>query len=84
MTGSSQYVTLPIVREHLETQEKSFKTMVQMFFEIVKSEVRGIRKEVIDPNESLRFSQKDMEEAKVDIKNIESKVTKVAGDIDET
>ena len=76
MTDSSQYVTLPIVRELLETQERSFKTMVQMFFESVKSEVRDIRKEVIDLKESLTFSQKDIEEAKVIIKNIKSKVTK--------
>ena len=34
MTDSSQYVTLPIVRKRLETQERSFKTMVQMFFKI--------------------------------------------------
>ena len=84
MTDSSQYVTLPIVRELLETQERSFKTMVQMFFESVKSEVRDIRKEVNDLKGSLTFSQKDIEEAKVNIKNIESKVTKIAGDIDET
>ena len=84
MTDSSQYVTLPIVRELLETQQRSFKTMVQMFFESVKSEVRDIRKEVNDLKESLKFSQKDIEEAKVNIKNIESKVTKIAGDIDET
>ena len=64
MTDSSQYVTLPIVRELLETQERSFKTMVQMFFESVKSEVRDIRKEVNDLKESLTFSQKDIEEAK--------------------
>ena len=58
--------------------------MVQMFFESVKSEVRDIRKEVIYLKESLTFSQKDIEEAKANVKNIESKVTKVAGDIDET
>ena len=84
MTNSSQYVTLPIVRELLETQERSFKTVVQMFSESVKSEAIDIRKEVINLKESLTFSQKDIEEAKVDIKNIELKVTKVTGDIDET
>ena len=84
MTDSSQYVTLPIVRELLETQERSFKTMAQMFFESAKSEIRDIRKEVIDLKESLTFSQKDIKEAKVNIKNIESKVTKVTGDIDKT
>ena len=55
--------------------------MVQMFFESVKSEVRDIRKEVNDLKESLTFSQKDIEKAKVNIKNIEPKVTKIAGDI---
>ena len=83
MTDSSQYVTLPIVRELLETQERTFRTMVQMFFESVRSEARDIRKEVNDLKESLTFSQKDIEEAKVNIKNIESKVTKITGDIDE-
>ena len=63
MTDSSQYVTLPIVHELLATQERSFKTVVQMFFESVNSEVRDIRKEVIDLEESLMFSQKDIEEA---------------------
>ena len=84
MTDSSQYVTLSIVRELLETQERSFKTLVQMFFESVKSEVRDIRKEVIDLKESSTFTQKDIKEDKVNVKNIESNVTKIAGDIDET
>ena len=71
MTDSSQYVTMPIVCELLETQERSFKTMVQMFFESLKSEVRDIRKEVIDLKESLMFSQKCIKEAEVNIKSIE-------------
>ena len=45
--------------------------MIQIFFESVKSEVRDIRKEIIDLKESLMFSQKGIEEDEVNIKNIE-------------
>ena len=67
------------LRHKRETLKLSYKCSSS-----VKSKVRDIRKEVIDLKESLMFSQKDINEAKVNIKNIESKVTKVTGDIDET
>ena len=61
------FVTLPVVCELLETQERCFKATVQMSIDSIREEVKDIRNTVNELKESLTFSQKDIDNAKSNI-----------------
>ena len=75
------FVTLPVVRELLETQERCFKATVQMLIDSIREQVKDIRNTVNELKESLTFSQKDIDDAKSNISKIETKITKADEDI---
>ena len=77
------FVTLPVVRELLETQERCFKATMQMLIDSTREKVKDIRNTVNELKESLTFSQKDIDDAKSNISKIETKITKADEDISE-
>ena len=77
------FVTLPIVRELVETQERCFNATMQMLIDSIREEVEDIRNTVNELKESLTFSQKDIDDAKSNISKIETKITKADEDISE-
>ena len=77
------FVTLPVVRELLETQERCFTATMQMLIDSIREEVKDIRNTVNELKESLTFSQKDIDDAKSNISKIETKITKADEDISE-
>ena len=83
MNDSQEYVTLPFIRELLATQERSFKSMVELFFESVKNEVKEVRSLVTDLKESLLFTQKDVDDTKFKIESLNMKLNKVEDDLNE-
>ena len=79
---SETFVTLPVVRELLTTQERTYKAMIEVFLESIKNEVKEVRQGVTDLKESLLFTQKDFDEAKVKIERFGFKLNKVEDDVD--
>ena len=79
---SETFVTLPVVRELLMTQERTYKAMIEVFLESIKNEVKEVRQGVTDLKESLLFTQKDFDEAKVKIERLGFKLNKVEDDVD--
>ena len=63
-TMTSEFVSLAVVRELLETQERAFKQFIEFHTNSVKEEINTLRKHVDDLKTSLVFSQKDMDDVK--------------------
>ena len=59
-----EYVTLAIVRELMETQERGFKQTIELYTNSVREEVKSVKKTVKDLKTSLMFSQKDIDDLK--------------------
>ena len=64
MNGGSEVVTLPVVKELLATQERSFRQMIELMTNTIKEDINNIRKTVDDLKVSLNFSQKDIDDIK--------------------
>ena len=74
------FVTLLVVRELLETQERCFKATMQMLIDsirhsyyyllCIREEVKDIRNTVTELKESLTLSQKDIDDAKSNIRRL--------------
>ena len=62
--GKTEFVTLDILKEMLEIQNRSYRTTVQMLVDDVKSEVRSLRKDVDDLKLSLQFTQGQVDDYK--------------------
>ena len=56
MDGKPEYVTLAIVKELLEAQDRSYRTTLQLLMDDMKQEIRNLRKDVEDVKLSLQFS----------------------------
>ena len=61
-------MSLAVVKELLETQDRSYRTTLQIFVEDMKQELRTIRKDVEDLKVSLQFSQGEIQDLKTDTK----------------
>ena len=64
MEGKSEYVSLAVVKELLETQDRSYRTTLQIFVEDLKQKVRTIRKYIEDVKVSLQFSKGEIQDLK--------------------
>ena len=64
MNGGSEVVTLPVVKELLAMQERSFRQMIELMTNTIKEDINNIRKTVDDLKASLNFSQKDIDDIK--------------------
>ena len=57
MDGKPEYVTLAVVKELLEAQGRSYRTILQLLMDDMKQEIRNFRKDVEDVKLSLQFNQ---------------------------
>ena len=63
-TMASEFVSLAVVRELLETQERTFKQFIEFHKNSVKEVIKALRKYVDDIKTSLVFSLKDIDHVK--------------------
>ena len=61
---ASEYVSLAVVKELLETQERVFKQFIEFHRSSVKEEIASLRKYVDEVKTSLVFSQKNTDDIK--------------------
>ena len=61
------------VKEMLEVQAKSYRTLVEMLLNEVKDKLKSLRKDVVDLKSSLQFTQKDVDENKSKVEDVQRK-----------
>ena len=61
---TSEFVSLVVVPELMETQERAFKQFTEFHTNSVKEEINTLREYVDDLKTSLIFSQKDIDDVK--------------------
>ena len=62
--GKTEFVTLDILKEMLEIQNRPYRTTFQMLVDDVKPEVRSLRKDADDLKLSLQFTQSQVDDHK--------------------
>ena len=62
--NKSEFVTLNIINQILETQDRAYRNTLQIFMDDMKSEIRILRKDVEDLKVSLQFSQGQIDDMK--------------------
>ena len=62
--SKSEFVTLNIIKQILQTQDRANRNTLQIFMDDMKSEIRILRKDVEDLKVSLQFSQGQIDDLK--------------------
>ena len=76
---ASEYVSLAVIKELLETQERVFKQFIEFHTSSVKEEIASLRKYVDEVKTSLVFSQKDTDDIKEKCYRAEERIMEVDG-----
>ena len=71
-----QAVTLQMVRELLEIQDRSYRSTFQLFLTDMKEDVKSLKKDIDELKNSLQFSQKDIKDLQDKTLAIEKKIGK--------
>ena len=74
---NKDFVTVSMMKEMLELQERAFKSAITMLVDDVRSEVRNLRKDVEEVKYSIRFVSDKYDDIKKNIKNIDNEITAV-------
>lgn len=85
---SEEAISLKMVKELLEVQEKTFKSFVKMLMDNFSNRIDGLLKDVQSIKDSLQFSQREIDDLKSDssnhsqeIENLENKVDALQADL---
>ena len=79
MDGKPEYVTLAIVKELLEAQDRSYRTTLQLLMDDMKQEIRNLRKDVENVKLSLQFSQGEIDAQKQHFEDTKAKYEHLEG-----
>ena len=72
----SEAVTLQMVRELLEIQDRSYRSTFQLLLTDMKKDVKSLKKGIDELKHSLQFSQKDIKDLQDKTLAIEKKIGK--------
>ena len=70
----TETVTLAIVKQLLESQDKAYRATIQLFMEDVRGELKSLRKDLDDVKLSVSFLSKEYDTAKVESKESDSRI----------
>ena len=71
------FVTLGVLKQMLEIQERSYRSMISMLTDDIKLEVRPLKKDVKDLKVSLQFSQAQFDDHKKIVDTVKSKMEEI-------
>ena len=77
--GKTEFVTLDILTETLEIQNRAYRTAVQMLVDDVKSEARSLRKDFDNLKLSHQFTQGQVDDHKISETTKVKRVSKKPG-----
>ena len=75
--GKTDFVTLDVLKQMLEIQERSYRSMISMLTDDIKLEVRSLKKDVEDLKVSLQFSQAQFDDHKKTVDTVKSKMEEI-------
>ena len=71
---SQNFVMLEVVRELLQTQERSYQAAIKLLITDVRSEVKDIKKEIEEFKDSLEFTQREVNDNQDRVMDIETRL----------
>ena len=71
---SQNFVTLEVVRELLQTQERSYQAAIKLLITDVRSEMKDIKKEIEEFKDSLEFTQREVNDNQDRVMDIETRL----------
>ena len=75
--GKTDFVTLDVLKQMLEIQERSYRSMISLLSDDIKLEVRSLKKDVEDLKVSLQFSQAQFDDHKKTVDTVKSKMEEI-------
>ena len=75
--GKTDFATLDVLKQMLEIQEHSYRSMISMLTDDIKLEVRSLKKDVEDLKVSLQFSQAQFDDHKKTVDTVKSKMEEI-------
>ena len=66
--------TLQVVKELMASQERAYRSAIELIFSEVKNDIRNLSKDIQDWKSSLQFSQKDIQDLDAKMKSVEVKL----------
>ena len=78
----TEYITLAVCKELLDMQDKSFRSLVTMLSNDMKTEIKQLQSDVIDIKNSLQYSGKDIEDLQKRIKSLDIQLLEIQNRID--
>ena len=75
--GKTDFVTSDVLKQMLEIQERSHRSMISMLTDDIKLEVRSLKKDVEDLKVSLQFSQAQFDDHKKIVDTVKSKMEEI-------
>ena len=75
--GKTDFITLDVLKQMLEIQERSYRSMISMLTDDIKLEIRSLKKDVEDLKVSLQFSQAQFDDHKKTVDTVKSKMEEI-------
>ena len=76
-----EYITMSVLKQVMDTQEKAFKSAIKILIEDVKSEVKDIRKEIEELKLSVKFMSGKYDDVKEKIDKADNEINGVYAQI---
>ena len=71
---SQNFVTLEVVRELLQMQERSYQTAIKLLITDVRSEMKNVKKEIEEFKDSLEFTQREVNDNQDRVMDMETRL----------
>ena len=81
MPSEKEFVTMSMLKEMLDLQQKSFKATIEVLVDGLKSEIKEIRKEQEELKLSVKFSSGKYEDSKKCLEKVDTEITAVYAQI---
>ena len=81
MPSEKEFVTMSVLKEILELQQKSFKETIEILADGLKSEIREISKEQEELKLSVKFCSGKYEDSKKSLEKVDTEITAVYAQI---
>ena len=69
----TEFITISMCKEVLDTQAKAYKDLVQILMENIRTEIKDLRSEISDLKVAAEFSSAKLDDFTVNVKSIEAK-----------
>ena len=81
MPSEKEFVTMSMLKEMLDLQQKSFKATIEVLVDGLKSEIKEIRKEQEELKLSVKFCSGKYEDSKKSLEKVDTEITAVYAQI---